>query len=136
MQSIAFKEKFWNSRDQNDLLDEVNSAELRLKYHESLADYVVRMVRQVSYLPYKMEDGYLARRLMRKLNADCRHLLLTTVSTTDQLVDKLRTLEGEGAQILWQKPGREVNRSPEAERTANKDWRASPQVTKNANRST
>lgn len=123
-----FKGKFWTSKEHNRLMDEVNSNILMLEKGELLSDYVSRIVREVSYLPYRMEDNYLAKRLIRKFNEELRNLLLTTVTSTEQLKTTLSTLENEDSQIL---KGRKVTTAAGNHPGQNtwgprEDWRTGP----------
>jgi hypothetical protein len=95
-----FEEKYWTSKEHNKLMDEVNSNILKLEKGELQSEYIGRIVREVGYLPYPMEDSYLAKRLIRKFNDELRNLLLSTVTSTEQLKITLSTLENEESQIL------------------------------------
>lgn len=130
-----FEGKYWTSKEHNRLMDEVNANVLKLDKGEIISEYVGRIVREVSYLPYPMEDSYLAKRLIRKFNEELRNLLLTTVNSTAQLIKALSTLENEDSQILKGKKGQltdTVSQPPQNQWNTRNDWRDGQQRNQNS----
>jgi hypothetical protein len=96
----AFAGRFWGSREHDMLLDEVNAEQAGYSANEQMSEYIKRMVQQVNFLPHPMTDEYLAKRLIRKLPAELRNVLLAAnIITTAHLIRSIANLEDEGSSL-------------------------------------
>jgi hypothetical protein len=92
----AFQAKYWNSPAQDQFINIIYNGKYQFG-HQSMSEYISKLVTENQYLPDPINDQNLAKRLIKHFPAKTYNMLIHKSGSTADIVKRLAMWEGEEA---------------------------------------